>query len=160
PTNAGNYRASASYAGDANHSGSSGSADFTIAQATGGPASIYVLSTSATGVALSISGNGQISIPGNVYVDSNSATALSASGNARIAAAPISIVGGVSKTGTASLNHPPETATPSAADPFAYLAIPSASGTATAVSVSGNSSRTISPGVYNSISVSGNGRLT
>ncbi len=122
-------------------------------------ASIYVLDAMAGG-ALTLSGNADINVGGAVYVDSNSSTAISASGNAQVTATSgVLVVGGVSKSGNASVT---KTGTPGATgDPLAGLAYPTASYTGTPISenLSGSSTGSISPGLYSQISVSGNATL-
>jgi hypothetical protein len=71
---------------------------------------VLVLDPTAGG-ALSLSGNADINLTtGNIVVDSNSKTALTESGNASIKAASIQVVGGVSKSGNASLSPAATTA--------------------------------------------------
>ena len=122
--------------------------------------SIYVLDPTAGG-ALSLSGNADINTTGNVVVDSQASNAISASGNATVTAASVQVVGGVSKSGNAKVT---KTGTPAATgDPLAGLAaptVPSYTGTPVSESLSGNSTATISPGLYSQITVSGNARLT
>jgi Ca2+-binding RTX toxin-like protein len=126
----------------------------TVTAATG---SIYVLDKTASG-AVNLSGNAAISIAGNLVVDSSSASAILASGNAKVTAASVQVVGGVSKSGNASVT---KTGTPGATgDPLAGIVAPTYSGTPISESLSGNSTATISPGVYSQISVSGNASLT
>ncbi len=143
------------YSGDGNFLSSNAS----LAQAVTVTQSIYILNSTAAG-ALNLSGNASISIPDIIDVDSNSSTAISASGNASVTATSIQVVGGYSTSGNARLNPKPATGAASFTDPLAGLPIPSMSGSRTAVSVAGNSSLTINPGIYNSISVGGNGKLT
>ena len=94
-------------------------------------------------------------------IDSSSSSAITASGNAVVSATGgIDVVGSVQKSGNANVGT--VTGHTSVSDPLGSLAIPavSFSGTPTAVSVSGNSSKTINPGYYGSIQVSGNAVLT
>ena len=70
------------------------------------------------------------------------------------------MVGGVQKSGNAKFSPSPVTGAASFGDPLASLPVPSASGTAASVNLSGNSSQTINPGIYSQITVSGNGKLT
>jgi hypothetical protein len=121
--------------------------------------SALLLSPNAAG-ALTASGNAALTIPGSLEVDSGSATAITASGNASITAARIDVVGGVQVTGHAGLYPAPTTKAPAVADPFAGLAVPSVSGTPQSVSLAGNATLTIGPGVYSQIKVSGNASLT
>jgi hypothetical protein len=120
-----------------------------------------VLNTTASG-ALSLSGNASINIPGNLVVDSSSKTALTESGNASITAASIQAVGGVSKSGNATLNPAATTGVAVVADPLAGLLGPSTVGLTNhgSVKLSGNKTQTINPGIYSSISASGNTSLT
>lgn len=64
--------------------------------------SLVVLDPTASG-ALSVSGNGIITVPGTVIVDSSSAQALSASGNAHLTAAQFLVHGKTSVSGNATL---------------------------------------------------------
>jgi hypothetical protein len=123
--------------------------------------SIFVLNSSAGG-ALSISGNAAINIPGNLIVDSNSTKALTESGNAKITASSIQVVGGVSKSGDATLTPAATTGIAVVADPLAGLHGPSTTGMTNygSVSLSGNKTQSINPGIYSSISASGNASLT
>ena len=122
--------------------------------------SVFVLNGSASG-AISVSGNASINIPGNLVVDSNSGTAISASGNAQVHAAGIQVVGGVQKSGNATISTY-TTGAAVVADPLGGLAAPvvPSYGTAIAESLSGNSNATISQGAYSQIVVSGNAKLS
>ena len=124
-------------------------------------AAAYILDPSAPG-ALSLSGNATLQVPGVVVVDSSSATAILASGNAMVSGTSVQVVGKVSTSGNAKVSPAPITGSAAAADPLAGLAAPSTSGLTSygAVNLSGNSSETISQGIYSSIAVSGNGKLT
>ena len=161
PTNAGAYTVTASYSGDANHTGSSSNAlAFTISQASSiTPGSIYVLDPTAGG-ALTLSGNAEINVSSNVVVDSSSSSALSASGNAQVQASTIHVYGGVQRSGNATFSPAPVTGVARLADPLAGLTAPTYSGTPISETLSGNSTATISAGVYSQITVSGNARLT
>jgi len=121
--------------------------------------SIYVLNGTSSGAA-TVSGNAAINVPGILDVDSTSSTALTASGNAMVTATSgIQVVGGFSTSGNAKLSPKPVKIA-AVSDPLAGLAQPSVSGSSQgAVSVSGNASKTINPGIYSQISVSGNGTL-
>jgi hypothetical protein len=131
----------------------------TVTLSTPNTASIYVLDASAGG-ALNVSGNANINVGGNVMVDSNSSSAILASGNAKVTAGAIKVVGGVSKSGNASLSPTPTTGISTFSDPLGSLNVPTYSGTGTAEVLSGNSTATIGPGVYSQITVSGNASLT
>jgi hypothetical protein len=154
----GTHTIKATYSGDGNFLTSNGS----TSPVTIGPF-VIVLDPSAGG-ALSLSGNAGINIAGNVYVDSSSSSALSASGNAQVKAPLISVRGKVQKTGNASFSPAPVAGAAVFPDPFAGLAIPVASTlcltSQNPITLSGNSSQTIPPGVYTKISASGNANLT
>jgi hypothetical protein len=125
--------------------------------------SMFILDPSAGG-ALSISGNATLNVPGAIVVDSISSSAVSASGNASVKAAVVDVHGKVQKSGNASFGPAPATGAPSISDPLANLPVPVAStlnlASKSSVSVSGNSSQTIGPGVYSQIAASGNASLT
>src|SRR4051794_29792649 len=101
-----------------------------------------------------------INTPGIVYVDSSWATALAASGKAKVTAGAINVGGGVLKTGTAGLSPAPVTGAPVLA--VASLPLPSTTGMINygSFSLGGNSAATIQPGIYSKISISQNARLT
>ena len=144
------------YSGDSNFlTSSTTTSTITIGQ------SIIVLDPTAGG-ALSLSGNADIKVTGGVYVDSSSTSAILASGSAAISAAAIDVHGGVSKSGSATFSPAPVTKAAVLADPFASLPAPSTTGLTNygAYSLSGNSTGTINPGIYHSITVAGNASLT
>jgi hypothetical protein len=141
-----------SYNGDGNFNPSS----TTVVVSVG--ASILVLDPRMSG-ALSIEGNGVINIPGNLVVDSSSATALKASGNAKVTASSIQIVGGYSQTGKATISPTPITGITPVADPLACLAAPTGGKSRGSVDLS-RGSQTIDPGIYGHITVSGKASLT
>jgi CSLREA domain-containing protein len=122
--------------------------------------SVYVLNATASG-ALSASGNAVLKLPGGLFVDSNSASAIVASGKAQVdVGGTVLVVGGVSVSGSASCTA---TGTPgSTNDPLGGLPLPSVSGLTNygAVSVSGNNTQTLSPGIYTSIQISGKASVT
>jgi hypothetical protein len=127
--------------------------------------SVYLLSPHASG-ALTASGNADVVLPGGLYVDSDSSSAILASGNARVnVGGAVLVVGGVSKSGNAAVT---KTGAPAAtSDPLAGMPLPSvkdSNGQALpsygVVSVSGNSSKTLLPGIYSSIQISGNAQVT
>ena len=122
--------------------------------------SLFVLNSTASG-ALTLSGNASINLPGTVVVDSNATTALTASGNAKVTAGSILAVGGVSKSGNATLSPAASTGVASAPDPLASLSAPSAVGLMNYGSASNCSgTHSLNPGVFTKISASGNARLT
>jgi hypothetical protein len=122
--------------------------------------SVYVLNATASG-ALTASGNAVVKLPGGVYVDSSSASAIVASSKAQVnVGGAVLVVGGVSLSGTASCT---KTGTPpTTVDPFGNLPLPSVSGLTNygAVSVSGTSTQTLNPGIYTSIQISGKASVT
>jgi hypothetical protein len=119
--------------------------------------SIYVLDPTAAG-SLSLSGNASISTSGVIVVDSNAANAVIASGSASVAAGGVLVVGGVSKSGNATVT---KTGTPvDSSDPLAALPALTPGTLLPAVNVSGTSAVTIGPGTYPSIKVAGSGKLT
>jgi hypothetical protein len=110
--------------------------------------------------ALTLSGNGSMTLPGLVQVDSNSASALTASGNAGVTAGSINVVGGVNASGHSSFNPTPHTGAAYMADPLAGLQAPLLSGTPMSVNLSGQQSLLIHSGIYSQIKVSGQASLT
>ena len=118
----------------------------------------YVLNATRSG-AVTASGNARISLSGGLVVDSASSSAILASGNAQVnVGGSVLVVGGVSESGTASVT---KTGAPATADPLAWLPPPLLSGTNYgAVSVAGNTTMPLSPGVYTSIKISGNAVVT
>jgi hypothetical protein len=123
--------------------------------------SIYVLNSTLCG-ALTLSGNAQIGVAGNVAVNSSCSSAIVANGNARLEGATIRVVGGYQKSGNASISPQPTTGVTPTPDPLAALAAPSSSEltTRSAVNCSGNSPQTLQPGIYPSIKASGNCSIT
>ena len=154
---AGNYAITVTGAVDPNYTITYVNGTLTIAPAPN-PAAIIVLDPTVAG-ALTLSGNAGINTTGSVVVDSCSASAILASGNSSLkAGGGVLVVGGVSKSGNASVT---KTGTPSAtSDPLASLTAPTASGSVISVNLSGNSSLTINPGIYSGIGVSGNAKLS
>jgi hypothetical protein len=139
-------------------------ADFAASSATIGVsplASVYVLNPTAT-AALSLSGSSTVTVPGTIQVASSSSKALVLSGNSRLTASTIGVFGGTSVSGSSAFGVSPTKDATAPADPLANLPIPSAAGLTTraAVNLGGNSSLTIAPGIYPSISVGGSARLT
>ncbi len=121
--------------------------------------SIYVLDPTAGG-ALSLSGNAGINVPGNIFVDSSSSTAVTASGNASVKGARIQVHGAVQKSGNATFSPAPMTGASVVSNPLSGLTAPAYSGAPVSETLSGNSTATINPGVYSQITVSGNASLT
>jgi alpha-tubulin suppressor-like RCC1 family protein len=124
--------------------------------------SAYVLNGTAKG-ALSASGNAVVKLPGGLYVDSSSASAIVATGNAQVnVGGAVLVVGGVSSSGNGSCTA---TGTPPATnDPLAALPLPAVTDSSNnplpnyeVVSISGNNTQTLNPGIFTSIQVSGHG---
>jgi hypothetical protein len=111
------------------------------------------------GGALTVSGNASINIPGLVEVDSSSATALSASGNAAVTASAIQVGEGVQTSGNSTFSPRPTTGA-AVADLLAALAAPGPAAARGSVNLSGTATLTINPGVYSQIKVAGRARLT
>jgi Ca2+-binding RTX toxin-like protein len=120
--------------------------------------SIFVMNRTADN-ALDASNTSVINIPGVVFVDSSSSSALRARDSASITGGAIQVVGGVKKLGNATLNPPPVTGVAAVADPWASLAAPTSGSNKGSISISGTTSKTIDPGIYTSISVSGHATL-
>ncbi len=122
--------------------------------------SAYILNPTASG-AVSAAGNANVNLAFGIFVYSNSSSAIKASGNARInVGGTVQVVGGISKSGNAQVT---KTGTPTTTvDPLATLSSPSLVGLVNfgAVSVSGNTTKTLNPGIYSSIRLSGNARVT
>jgi hypothetical protein len=151
----GTHTITATYAGDTNFLGSAGTFTQVVVP-------ILVLDPTASG-ALTLSGNAGIKTAGAVIVDSNSKTALTASGNASLKAASILIVGGYQKSGNASLSPTPVTGAAYVPDPLAaYLSTPLPGGMTNygTANIGGNSSVTLSPGIYSQITISGKAQVT
>jgi hypothetical protein len=147
----GTHTITVSYGGDANFLTSQGSTTVSIVSAA------YVLNPTLSG-SLSLSGNGVMQVPSLVMVDSSSNTALSGSGNAALTAGSIRIVGGFAWTSTGTLSPAPVTHASSVPDPYAALPVPAGGASMQAVSLS-SGTKTISPGVYPSITVTQTGSL-
>ncbi len=126
---------------------------------TGSDYSTVVLNATARG-ALTISGNARVSVPGAIIVDSSSTAAISGSGTASLTASIIDVVGGYQKASGETFSPSPADGAAPLTDPLASLPVPTTSGVTNDGSVSLTSgSRTISPGIYTQIKVSG-GTLT
>src|SRR5262249_14518895 len=124
-------------------------------------ASVIVLDSGASG-ALSLAGNASMQFPGPIQVDSNSSSALSAGGNTTLSGTSIQIVGGYRASGGVIFRPAPVTRAAVLTDPFASLATPNPARLTNfgAVSIRGNSSATVTPGIYSRIQVSSNGVLS
>jgi hypothetical protein len=149
----GNQTISLNFLGDGGFLTSSTSLSVSVIEST------WILNTTVSG-ALSVSGNSSFNIPGVIEVDSKSTTAIQASGSAKVKASSILEVGGYSVTGNATLNPTPTKGITPFSDPLASLTAPTVTNNQGSVSLSGNQSKTINPGVYSQISVSGSAKLT
>jgi Matrixin len=122
--------------------------------------SIFLKDTSLSGT-LNVTGNASIKIPGSLFVESNSKTAVTAGGTSQVAAAGIQVVGGVQKSSGATLSPTPITGVASFADPLTFLSGPSTAGLTNYGSASYSSgAHTLQPGIYSQISVSGTATVT
>jgi hypothetical protein len=122
---------------------------------------MYVLDPSASG-AFQISGGVSLQVNCGVFVNSNSNTALQASGGAHLTTSGLNVVGNYSSSGGAVLSPLPTIHSAVQGDPLAYLTAPSVgSCNYTNYSVSGGATVTASPGVYcKGISISAGSRVT
>jgi hypothetical protein len=123
--------------------------------------SILVLNSSASG-SLAVSGQAQLSVTGTIQVDSNSSTALQDSGQAKITAGNINVVGSSQISGQATASPAPVLHASYVADPLMSLLAPNPTTYGLtnkgALNLSGGT-QTIYPGIYTSIAVSGNGTV-
>jgi Matrixin len=115
-----------------------------------------------TSGALTVSGHSTITIAGLLQVDSSSASAVQAKGNAQVQPGSIQVVGGVSTTGHATVSPSPVTHVASVPDPLLSLPVPTGVPLAAQplIRLSGSQSMTIDPGIYREITVSGRAKLT
>ena len=126
--------------------------------------SIYVLNAVALSptsyAAIYLSSSAQINIPGRIVDDSSASPAMNVTGTAQIHASSIQVVGTVSQAGTAVISPAPVTGSQQAVpDPLTGLAVPSLTGTATAINFT-SGSHTIGSGIYSQIKLSGTASLT
>jgi hypothetical protein len=135
--------------------GASGSRTFVVSVLP----SVFVLNPTAPG-ALTLSSNARIRLPGVVYVDSDSKAAIEAHGHASVRASNIDVVGKVRSTGHPRGRPAPHTGVNPIADPLSALAAPTSGTYRGRVTLGGNKSLTINPGVYSQITVLGNALLT
>jgi hypothetical protein len=137
------------------------SAKATGAAASGvSPASVLALDPNRCG-AVSMTGNASIDVAiGIIQVNSNCSNAVTLSGNASITASQTRIVGGYTSSGNADFTPDPAVGVAALPDPLASLAAPSITGSHGAASCGSNQSLTLTPGVYTSITGSGNCAIT
>jgi Flp pilus assembly protein TadG len=152
-------------------------ATVTVTQGSASACVVCVMSTGNTSSALDLGGNGSLSLSGgNVSVASSSTSAISVGSNASltVSSGNTYVVGGVSGSGSAHVSPTPLHVS-SVSDPLSSVPVPTVTGAKTccpspltpgiysSISISGNSSVTMSSGTYvvtGGISVSGNGSLT
>jgi hypothetical protein len=126
-----------------------------------------ILVLNPTGTSVTLSGSPAVTAKnGSIIVDSTSSAAIVSSGSPSITAPVLDLSGKISFSG-ASPNKATVTNTgqPNTPDPLAGIAAPSSSGMTvqsnSAISLSGSTSRTLSPGVYNGgITLSGFASVT
>ncbi len=142
---------------------------------------LLLLNPSGSGT-LNVSGNASLNVSNNgvIVVDSSNAAAAVASGNATVTDAETDLTGGLSVSGSAAFQGTIDQGKAALADPLAGLAAPaqpsnqftaiSYSGTlqpgtyVDGITVSGNNSATLQPGIYyvkgSGLTVSGNATVT
>lgn len=142
-----------------------GAAGAAVAPPGVAPCAICVLGPHGT--TLTSSGNAEPSVvdaqgEAGIAVDSSSDPALSLSGNVWVQAPSTGVVGSISTSGNVGFSVPPETDIAPFADPLAYLRPPDPAGLPDqgSISLSGNNSLQLSPGVYGAIRLSGNSEVT
>lgn len=127
------------------------------------PDSIFVLDPSAKD-AMSVTGASIVNVTGGgVAINSSNAEAALVSGSSQINAAAISVVGGISITGTSTTTPAASVGTPVVADPLASLAAPTPASCATHPTLynAPNGTSTLLPGTYcGGISVGGIANVT
>jgi Putative Flp pilus-assembly TadE/G-like len=112
--------------------------------------------------AFSVSNGVNVSSSCGIIVDSNSSTALTATGGARLSAPSISVVGNYTVSNGASISPSPTSGAASVGNPFSTLPAPSVGAcNYTNYSVGGGATVTINPGVYcNGINISNGATVT
>jgi hypothetical protein len=152
----------AAYSGDGNFQPGATSAALPV-QAN---ASIILLDPTGKG-ALTVSGNGDVVASGTVIVDSDSASAVVATGNGQIQAPLLDVTGtsAVSTSGNARIVGQVQSGLAAVADPLASLAVPGTAGmivqSASTLSISGRQTVTLNPGEYvGGIRISGQADVT
>jgi len=132
-----------------------------VAHQAAGSGCVYVLDPSASG-AFAVSNGVNVSLGCGLVVDSSSATALTASGGARLTASYINVAGAYQITNGATISPTPTTHVAAQSDPLSYLSPPSVGAcTQTNYSLGGGSTKTINQGVYcGGITVSNGATMT
>ena len=121
-----------------------------VAQTEGGGASscFYALDPAMSN-AFSVSNGVNVSSSCGIVIDSNSKTALTATGGARLSAPSISVVGSYTVNNGATISPSPTTGVTAVSNPFASLPTPSVgSCNYTNYSAGGGATVTLNPGVY------------
>jgi parallel beta-helix repeat protein len=124
--------------------------------------SAFILNPTLCG-SLTAAGNGETNFDGPITVASSCAVnAISASGNAQIAASRVDVVGvpGWRTTGNATITPTPTNISGPVADPLASAPAPGDAAHLGIVNCSGNVTQSIDPGVYERIQASGGCMLT
>lgn len=124
------------------------------------PCVLCVLNPTKTG-AMTNNGNPSISVTGGgIVVDSNAGQAAIMNGNPSVTASSIGIVGNYLLNGNPTVSPTPQTGIAPVPDPLANVPAPATSGpNYGAITLNGNGSMTIQPGIYSQIIVNGNGTL-
>lgn len=134
-----------------------------IVNVTPNPSCIYVLDTGNTSDAMLVSGNAALTAGCGIWVNSSNSKALEVAGNASATASQIKVHGNYTVGHNATVSPAPSTNQTTVADPFLSVPAPSvpASCYKTNYSLSGGSDSIAPNGVYcGGISVSGNSSLT
>ena len=114
---------------------------------TGDTICIYVMDP-ALGGAMTMGGSADIQATCGVYVNSNSSTALTATGSANLLTTVTDVVGSTSLGGSPSMLPAPTNGAPVMSDPLASLPPPTFSGCDKTSFSSGGGTVTLNPGVY------------
>jgi hypothetical protein len=127
----------------------------------GGSACFFALDPSMSN-AFSVSNGVSVSSSCGVMVNSNSATALTATGGARLTAPTISVVGNYTVSNGATISPLPTVGSSAGSNPFASLPVPTVGGcTYTNYSVGGGATVTLNPGTYcNGLNISNGATVT
>lgn len=129
------------------------------------PANNCIVSLATSGTGITVTGNGSIVSPNcGVAANSSANNAIRVTGNGSINTNTVTVVGNTSTSGNATITATSGVTTGAspATDPYAGTAVPSFSGCAyNNFSLSGQSSQTVSPGVFcGGINLSGQSSLT
>lgn len=109
---------------------------------------MYTLDPAASG-SLSVTNGVAVTSSCGVVVDSTSATALTASGGAKLTASSIAVAGNYKVTNGATVSPSPKVGAATGGDPLKYIQAPSVGGcNFNNYSIGGNTTITISQGVY------------